>query len=222
MRSETESRPKPLVEIGGKPILWHIMKTYAHYGFNEFILTLGYRGEMIKEWFSNNNLEGFNIVFAETGLDSPTGERVMEIKPYINDEEFMVTYGDGVADVDISQLVNFHRAQGTVGTITGANPYSKYGLLKIDNSRNLVLDFEEKPLIHDSYVSSGFMVFNRKVFDYLDSGMLEAGLLPRLARIQNLSVYRHHGFWKSMDTPKEAEELNEIWLRNKPWAIWDR
>lgn len=222
MQSETEFRPKPLVEIGGKPVLWHIMKIYAHHGFREFVLTLGYKGEMIKEWFDKNNHERFNIIFADTGLESSTGERIMKIKPYINEEEFMVTYGDGVADVNISQLITFHQNQGTIGTITGANPYSKYGFLKIDNTRNLVLNFDEKPLIHDSYVNSGFMVFSRKVFNYLDDGMLEAGLLPRLTGSQNLSIYRHQGFWKSMDTPKEAEELNEIWLRNKPWAVWDR
>lgn len=222
MQSETEFRPKPLVEVGSKPILWHIMKIYAHYGFSEFILTLGYKGEMIKEWFAKNNNDKFEIIFADTGEYSSTGERVRKIKHHINEHEFMITYGDGVADVDIAKLAAFHRDQGTIGTITGANPYSKYGFLKVDNTRNLVLDFDEKPLIHDSYVNSGFMVFNKKIFDYLDDEMLEIGLLPRLAKTQNLSVYRHHGFWKSMDTPKEAEELNDIWRRRQPWAVWGR
>src|SRR3989344_6025331 len=156
MKEETEFKPKPLVEVGGKPILWHIMKIYAHYGFNEFILTLGYKGEMIKEWFTKNNSDKFDIIFEDTGEYSSTGERVRKVRPHINEHEFMITYGDGVADINIEKLVSFHKGQGTIGTITGANPYSKYGFLKVDNTRNLVLDFNEKPLIHDSYVNSGF------------------------------------------------------------------
>lgn len=242
MKEETEYRPKPLVEIGGRPILWHIMKIYAHYGFNEFVVALGYKGEMIKNYFLNsrahagdftfntgqNTIElhhgqkdNFIITFADTGLESMTGERIQHLSPYLKDDDFMITYGDGVADIDIASLVAFHRKQGTVGTITGARPHSKYGFVKIDADRNLVTDFHEKPLMQDNYVNSGFMVFNRKMFDYLDNEMLETNTLPRMARDHMLSLYPHKGFWKAMDTYKEVEDLNRIWERERPWKIWD-
>ena len=221
MKYETEFRPKPLIEIGDQPILWHIMKIYAHHGFNEFILTLGYKGEMIKEYIGANAQGAFDVQAIDTGTESLTGERIKMIQPYIDGDEFMLTYGDGLADIDIPKIVAFHKSQGTIGTITGANPYSKYGFLKIDHARNLVLDFHEKPLMRDSYVNSGFMVFNKKVFDYLDDEMLETNTLPRLAKSGELSVYRHQGFWKAMDTPKEIEELNQLWQTNQPWKIWN-
>lgn len=242
MKEETEYRPKPLVEIGGHPILWHIMKIYAHHGFNEFVVALGYKGEMIKNYFLNSRAhagdftldtnqhtielhhgqkDNFIITFVDTGLESMTGERIRRVSPYLNDEEFMVTYGDGVADIDITRLVAFHRKQGTVGTITGARPHSKYGFVKIDADRNLVTDFYEKPLMEDNYVNSGFMVFNRTMFNYLDNEMLETNTLPRLAQEHKLSLYPHKGFWKAMDTYKEVEDLNRVWEAEKPWKMWD-
>ena len=220
MQSETESRPKPLLAIGGKPILWHIMKIYAHHGFNEFILALGYKGELIKEYVTGGLQDGFKIEAVDTGSETLTSERIKKLEPYIDGSEFMLTYGDGVADIDIPKLIEFHRGQGTIGTITGANPYSKYGFLNIDFDKNLVVDFHEKPLMRDNYVNSGFMVFNKKIFDYLDSEMLEKNTLPILAKSGELSVYRHHGFWKAMDTPKEVEELNNLWQKSQPWKIW--
>ncbi len=241
MREETEYRPKPLVEVGGRPILWHIMKIYAHYGFNEFVIALGYKGDMIKDYFLNyrthegdftlhtksNTIhlhngaqDDFMITFVDTGSESETGERLKRLKPYISDEEFMLTYGDGVADIDIGKLVAFHRSQGTIGTITGAHPYSKYGFVNINTDRSLVTNFHEKPLMHDDYVNSGFMVFNRKVFDYVGDEMLEANTLPHLAKEGQLSLYPHKGFWKAMDTVKEAEELNKLWEKEKPWHVW--
>lgn len=220
MKSETEFRPKPLVEIGDQPILWHIMKIYAHHGFNEFILALGYKGEMIQKYVDASAQDLFDVKTIDTGLESLTGARIKMIGSLIDEDEFMLTYGDGVADVDISELIKFHQKQGTIGTITGANPYSKYGFLKIDHARDLVLDFHEKPLMRDSYVNSGFMIFNKKVFDYLDDEMLETNTLPRLAKSGELSVYRHQGFWKAMDTPKEIEELNQLWQTSQPWKIW--
>lgn len=242
MREETEYRPKPLVGVGGRPILWHIMKIYAHYGFNEFVIALGYKGDMIKDYFlnyhthasdftlntQNNAIElhnglqdNFIITFAETGSESLTGERLQKLKPYLPGEEFMLTYGDGVADVNIGELVAFHRSQGTIGTITGARPSSKYGFVKTDAGGNLATDFHEKPFLHDDYVNSGFMVFNRKIFDRLDDEMLESITLPKLAREKQLSVYSHKGFWKAMDTMKEVEELNKLWQNEKPWNVWN-
>lgn len=241
MKEETEFKPKPLVLIGGKPILWHIMKIYSHFGYSEFILALGYKGDMIKDYFlnqraflndftldtarnkinfHNNQCDDFRITFAETGSESQTGERILRVKKYITEEEFMVTYGDGVADIDIDKLVAFHKKQGTIGTITGAHPYSKYGLIKIDEKRNLVMNFEQKPLMYD-YASVGFMVFNKKAFDYFDEGPIENGLI-KLTKESQLSVYRHEGFWKGMDTYREMEELNKLWETTRPWAVWEK
>jgi len=242
MREETEYRPKPLVEIGGKPILWHIMKIYAAHGFNEFIVALGYKGDMIKDYFFNyrmrahdftldmandkvtyydNGGDNFVITFAETGAESLTGERIKRLRRYLKDEkEFMVTYGDGVADIAIPELLAFHRKQETIGTITGVQPYSKYGFVNMDEDKNLVMNFHEKPLMQDSYINSGFMVFTHKIFDYLGHGMLETETLAHLAGKNQLSIYKHKGFWKAMDTTKEAEELNRLWLADQPWKVW--
>lgn len=241
MREETEFKPKPMVLIGGKPMLWHIMKIYSHSGYNEFILALGYKGGMIKDYFlnqraflndftldvstskidfHNNQCDEFKITFAETGLESQTGERILRVKKYITEDEFMVTYGDGVSDLDINKLIDFHRKQKTIGTITGVHPHSKYGLVKIDERNNLVIDFEQKPLMYD-YLSGGFMIFNKKAFDYFDNGPIENGLI-KLAKEGQLSIYKHEGFWKAMDTYREMEELNELWQKDKPWAVWEK
>jgi len=241
MKEETEFKPKPMVLIGGKPILWHIMKIYSHYGYNEFILALGYKGDMIKDYFldqrafsndftldisknkinfRNNQLDEFKITFAETGLESETGERILKARKHISGDEFMVTFGDGVSDLEIGKLVDFHREQKTIGTISGVHPYSKYGLVKIDEKNNLVIDFKQKPLLYD-YVSGGFMIFNKKAFDYFDEGPMENGLI-KLVKEGQLSIYKHEGFWKPMDTYREMEELNELWQKDKPWAVWDK
>jgi len=240
MKEETEFKPKALVLIGGKPILWHIMKIYSHYRFNEFILALGYKGDMIRNYFLNqraftsdftlntkdngvefhsNNCDDFKITFVDTGQESLTGERILRVKDYIKDDEFMVTYADGVSDINIKELVDFHRKQKTIGTITGVHPYSKYGLIHIDKEKNLVKNFDQKPMLYD-YVSGGFMVFNKEAFNYFDKGPMEDGLVKLVSKSQ-LSVYRHEGFWKSMDTYKEMEELNQLWQEKKPWAVWE-
>ena len=242
LKEETEFKPKPMVLIGGKPMLWHIMKIYAYYGHNKFVLALGYKGNMIKDYFlnqraflndftldisenktefHNNECDDFKITFAETGLESETGARILRIKKHIiTEDEFMVTYGDGVSDLDINRLIDFHRKQKTIGTITGVHPYSKYGLVKIDEKRNLVIDFEQKPLMYD-YTNGGFMIFNRKAFDYFDEGPMEKGLI-KLAKEGQLSIYKHEGFWKAMDTYREMGELNELWQNGKPWAVWEK
>jgi glucose-1-phosphate cytidylyltransferase len=220
MKEKTEFIPKPLVPIGGRPILWHIMKMYAHHGYNDFVIALGYKGEMISSYFAKNLNDGFNITFVDTGEESSTGERVLRVKDHIPEEEFMLTYGDGVADVDIQKLAAFHRAQGTLATLTGVNPRSRFGLINIDHDTNHVTGFLQKPVMHDR-INGGFMVFNRAAFEHFDSGSVENVfdvLIPR----RQLSVYSHDGFWKCMDTYQEVEELNELWRESKPWALWER
>ena len=237
LKEETEFKPKPMIEIGGKPIVWHIMKIYCHHNFNKFILALGYKGNIIKDYFLQSHYmvndfrlnassaeiltdvdDNFDIIFSDTGLNSLTGERILKLKKYITEDNFMVTYGDGVADVDISALVKFHKEQNTMGTITGVHPHSKYGLVKIDNANKLVMAFEQKPLLHD-YVSGGFMVFKKEAMKYFDEGIMENGLM-KMAEDKQLSIYCHDGFWQAMDTYYEMEELNKMWAENPKWKIW--
>lgn len=240
LKEETEFKPKPMILIGGKPMLWHIMKIYNHYGHNEFVLTLGYKGHMIKDYFvnhkfltndlthhvktgvthyHNDSAEDFVITFAETGEESMTGRRISLAKQYITEDEFMITYGDGVSDININELLEFHRRQKKIGTITGVHPYSKYGLVSVDEKTNLVKSFRQKPLMNE-YVSGGFMVFNKKAFKYFDNGPMENGL-KRLAARGQLALFKHDGFWKAMDTYQEMLQLDKLWNAKKPWAIWE-
>jgi len=242
LREETEFKPKPLVEIGNKPILWHIMKIYSHYGYNNFILALGYKGSQIKDYFlrqkyytcdfSFNPKHGkiadffhskkeddFNIIFAETGLETPHGERVLGVKKHILEEIFMVTYGDGVSDIDINKLIEFHRSHGKIATITGIHPLSRWGLVNSDKN-NIVTEFSEKPLLHD-YINGGFMVFNKEFFNYLKEGdMIEHGL-ARLIPQKQLVLYKYEGFWYAVDTYRDFIALNQIWEKDPKWKIWE-
>lgn len=243
LKEETEFKPKPMVQIGGKPILWHIMKIYAHYGFNEFIIALGYKGDYIKQYFLNEKnmihdfsldtlngktkiikngtkSEDFKITFVNTGEETLPGERILRIKDYIPkaDENFMVTYGDGVADINISELVKFHIKQGTIGTVTGVHPRSKYGLLATDKNK-IVTSFIEKPVLHE-WVNGGFMVFKKDFFNYLRPGELEHDALKRLIAKKQLSLYIHDGFWHSMDTYPDVDSLNKYWKEDPKWKTW--
>ncbi|MFM8475233.1 MAG: glucose-1-phosphate cytidylyltransferase [Planctomycetaceae bacterium] len=244
MREETEYRPKPLVEVGGRPILWHIMKIYAHYGFNDFILCLGYRGNMIKEYFlqyeaMNNDFtialgqpsqiqfhdkhheQGLKVTLAETGLHTMTGGRVQQAARYVDDDTFLLTYGDGVADVDIHRVIDFHHAHGKLATLTAMRPTSRYGMLELD-AEGRVQRFAEKPRT-EGWASAGFFVLNRRVFDYLDGPqcIFEQRPLERLAAEQQLVAYQHDGFFFAMDTFREYQYLNELWDRgNAPWKVW--
>lgn len=245
LKEETEFKPKPMVYVGGKPILWHIMKIYAHYGYNEFILALGYKADYIKDFFLNQKaftsdftlntrthetkyhlesrqeIDNFNITFVDTGLETMPGERILRCKNYIpaGDKNFMVTYGDGVSDVDISRLIKFHDSQKTMGTITGIHPSFKYGVVKIGKN-DLVENFNEKPLLTD-WVNGGYMVFNQKFFDYLEKGKTEHPALQKLAKDRQLSLFRHDSFWFAVDTSKELDELNRIWNTGKAkWKVW--
>ncbi|HXT64254.1 MAG TPA: glucose-1-phosphate cytidylyltransferase, partial [Pyrinomonadaceae bacterium] len=235
LREETEFRPKPLVEIGGRPILWHIMKGYAHYGLRDFVLCLGYRGNMIKEYFLNyeamNNdftirlgrehrvdyhdahgEQDFKVTLADTGADTMTGGRVKRVEKYVgSDDTCLVTYGDGVANIDIRALLDFHRSHKRLATVTTVHPLSRFGMLELDNESG-VQEFIEKPQLQ-GWSSAGFFVFDRRVFDYIsgDDCILEQEPLERLAREGQLMAYRHDGFFYAMDTYREYEYLNELW-----------
>ncbi len=242
LREETEYKPKPMVEIGGRPVLWHIMKTYAHFGFNRFILCLGYKGSVIKDYFlnyeamsndftvhlgrrnqitynSNHAEQDFEVTLVDTGLRTMTGGRVKRIEQFIDTDTFMVTYGDGLADLSIRQLVDFHFAHGKLATLTATRPPSRYGLLDLRDS-GLVGRFREK--VQTDWINGGFFVFHRRVFDYLDTEcVLEQHPLERLAQDEQLMGFRHEGFWIGMDTYREYEMLNQMWdAGNAPWKIW--
>lgn len=247
LREETEFKPKPLVQIGGKPILWHIMKIYAHYGFKNFLLALGYKGEMIKEYFLNyeamNNdftislgrLAGINfhgeheeqdfkVTLADTGPSSMTGARVKRLERYLTDDLFMVTYGDGVADVDLSKLIRFHLSHGKLATVTVVPPVSRFGVIDVrDNGQ--VKSFSEKPKL-SGWVSAGFFVFDRRVLDLLstdESCVLEREPLERLAAKGELMSFQHRGCFFAMDTHREYQMLNDMWDKGEaPWRVWDQ
>jgi glucose-1-phosphate cytidylyltransferase len=243
LREETEYRPKPLVEVGGRPILWHILKYYAHYGVRDFVVCLGYRGHMIKEYFLNyeamnndfticlgeknridyhgaHDEQDYNVTLAETGLDTMTGGRVARVKRHVDDETFCVTYGDGLTDLDLGKAIEFHRAHGRLATVTAVRPISRFGVLELSDAGQ-VQRFVEKPQM-EGWASAGFMIFNRRVFDYLggDDCVLEQEPMERLARENQLMAYRHEGFFFAMDTYREYLYLNELWASGKaPWKV---
>jgi glucose-1-phosphate cytidylyltransferase len=242
LREETEYKPKPMVEIGGKPIIWHIMKIYAHYGYKKFILCLGYKGSIIKEYFlnyeamsndftitlggenktnylSSHKEQNFEITFMDTGLHTMTGGRIMQIEGLIDTETFMVTYGDGLANIDIGKLVSFHQSHGKLATLTAARPPSRFGILEL-TEKNRVKQFREK--VETEWINGGFLVFNRRIFDYLTSdSILEREPMEHLAADGQLMGFRHEGFWIGMDTFREYEALNRMWdAGDAPWKIW--
>jgi glucose-1-phosphate cytidylyltransferase len=243
LREETEFRPKPMVEVGGRPILWHIMKHYAWHGFHDFVLCLGYRGNIIREYFLNyqamnrdftinlgrqeieyhgaHQEEDFSVTLAETGEDTMTGGRLKRVGRHIKEELFLLTYGDGLSDVDLSKLVAFHRAHGKLATVTVVRPVSRFGVVHIGNNGS-VEAFAEKPQ-SEGWISAGFFVFDRRVLDYLsgDDCFLEREPLERLAREQQLMAFHHEGFFQAMDTYREYKQLNEMWLTgNAPWKTY--
>lgn len=245
LREETEFRPKPMVHIGARPILWHIMKTYAHFGHREFVLSMGYKGEMIKEYFyhyelMNNDVtlelglpdkvrfhkrhgeEAWIITLADTGVHTLKGGRLKRVEQYVPDDEFMMTYGDGVADIDINALIAFHRQHGKLATVTGISPASRFGELKIQGDR--VESFMEKPKGGSGLINGGFFIFKREIFRYLTADKncdLELGPLEQLAQDGQLMVYRHGGFWACMDTIRDMEYLNRLWEDGRAsWKVW--
>jgi len=245
LREETEFRPKPLIEIGGKPMLWHIMNTYAHYGYNDFVLCLGYKGEMIRRYFlhylaMNNDVtvdfssQGqvafprlkdnppWKVTLVDTGLETMTGARLKRVQDYIDTDLFMLTYGDGVADINVRKLVKFHKRQGKIGTVTGVPPSSRFGELVLERRR--VKQFSEKPKSKKTFINGGFFVFDKRIFKYVtrrSNCTFEREPLERLARDSQLAHYRHEGFWHCMDTFRDMKHLNDLCLQKKaPWIVW--
>ena len=243
---ESHLKPKPMIEIGGMPILWHIMKTYSMYGFNEFIICAGYKQHVIKEYFAdyylhmsditfdfennndiiihNNVAEPWKVTIVDTGLSTLTGGRVKRIQKYVGDEEFMLTYGDAVSDVNIADLVEFHKKQGKLATLTAVQPGGRFGTLDISD-KGIIKKFAEKTKESGGWINAGFMVLSPKVFDLIegDKTIFERYPLEKLSADGQLSAYKHKGFWQCMDTLKEKMYLEELWdSGNAPWKVWDK
>lgn len=244
LSEETVSRPKPMVEIGGKPILWHIMKIYSHYGFNDFIICLGYKGYVIKEYFSNyflhqsdvtidlrcnkitigkSKAEPWKITLIDTGVDTMTGGRIKKIRKYVGNKTFMLTYGDGVGDINIQELLAHHVKQRKLVTVTAVTPPGRFGALNLDESGN-VLSFHEKPKGDGAWINGGFFVLDPAIFDYIggDETLWEKEPLNDLARDNQLGAYMHQGFWKPVDTLRDKNELEHLWdSGNARWKLWN-
>jgi len=240
---ETQTRPKPMVEIGGKPILWHIMKIYAHYGLNDFVICLGFKGYVIKEFFFNYSLhtsdvtfklrensiithskktEDWRVTLVDTGLDTQTGGRIKRIAPFLDGDTFCLTYGDGVADVNIAELLAFHHQHGHPATITAATAPGRFGALRLDEEA--VVGFQEKPLGDNAWINGGFFVLSKQVISLIkdDSTIWERDPLEQLARSGELVAYKHRGFWQPMDTLREKNHLENLWSTNRaPWKVWE-
>jgi glucose-1-phosphate cytidylyltransferase len=242
---ETGTRPKPMVEIGGKPILWHIMKSYSQFGFNDFIICLGYKGYLIKEYFMHYYLhnsditielgsnktevhytatESFNVTLVDTGVATKTAGRLKKVKQYIGNDDFMLTYGDGVADIDLKKLLDFHKAHNKIATVTAVQPEARFGAMDIDEN-GLVNHFKEKPKDETKWVNGGFFVLKPEVFRYLDGDMEEVMWedepMVKLTGDQQLVAYKHHGFWKPMDALRDKNELEHLWQTNQAkWKTW--
>lgn len=242
LSEETTIKPKPMVEIGGKPILWHIMKIYSHFGINEFIVCLGYKGYIIKEYFANyflhmsdvtfdmqdnsmsvhqNFAEPWKVTLVDTGADSMTGGRLKRVKEYLGEEDFCFTYGDGVGDIDIKAVINLHHKNKTLATVTAVTPEGRFGAIEYDG--NLVSAFEEKPKGDGGWINGGFFVLSPKVLDYIegDDTIWERLPMQNLAKDKQMSVYFHEGFWRPMDTLNDKYTLEKLWQSNKaPWKLW--
>ncbi len=243
---ESHLRPKPMIGIGDQPILWHIMKYYSAFGFQDFIICCGYKGHMIKEYFADyylhrsdvtfdfssdnkmtvhsNVAEPWRVTLVDTGLNTQTGGRVKRVQKYIGDEPFMLTYGDGVSDVDLNALLAQHKQSGKIVTLTGIQPGGRFGVLDLDDNSNTVVGFREKAKEDGGWINGGFMVMQPQVFNYLseqESCILERAPLETLAIEGNLGIYKHHGFWQCMDTQRDRGHLENLWASNNaPWQIW--
>ena len=220
LSEETHLKPKPMVEIGGKPILWHIMKIYSHYGINEFVICCGYKAELIQEYVQQLD-ESWTIIPVDTGINTMTGGRLKLVKKYVENETFCFTYGDTLNNVKIDELVNFHFDKKVLATVTACKPPEKYGLLKIENEK--VVDFQEKPHIEGEWVNGGFFVLNPQVFDYIksDSTVWEKEPMEKLTKDGHLSAYKHRGFYQPMDTISDKNYLEKLWQNNQAsWKVW--
>lgn len=240
---ESYLKPKPMIEIGDMPILWHIMKIYSYYGYNDFIICCGYKAYLIKEYFANyylrrcditfdfsnenqmithdNHSEPWKITLVDTGLNTMTGGRIKRIQPYVGNEPFLLTYGDGVSDVNIGKLVDYHQSHGKIGTLTAVQPEGRFGVLQIDNDS--IESFREKSKSDTGWINGGFMVLEPKIFDYIDGDttVFEKDSLETLANQGELMAYKHDGFWQCMDTMRDKEKLESMWNNNEAkWKIW--
>lgn len=239
---ETQLKPKPLIEIGGMPLLWHIMKIFSHYGINDFVICCGYKVFMIKEYFANyslhksnitfnlkensthvhsSNVEPWKITLVDTGLNTMTGGRLKKVKEFLDDESFCFTYGDGLSDINLKELIDFHKNQNTLATVTGVRPPGRFGAMSISN--NKVTKFQEKPEGDGDWINGGFFVLEPKIFDYLtdDKTIWEREPLEKLSSDNQLSSYLHSGFWQPVDTLRDKNNLEELWKSNKaPWKKW--
>ena len=242
LAEETDHLPKPMVEIGGKPMLWHIMSTYAHYGHNDFLVACGYKGEIIKEYFHNffihnndyivNLQDGdckllnsgsidWRVGVIDTGQNTMTGGRLLRLKPLLEGERFMVTYGDGLGNIDIRALLGFHESHGRLATVTAVRPPSRFGALQIEG--DTVKQFSEKPQVQEGWINGGYFIFEPEIFDYIsdDSTILEREPMERLTAEDQLLAFRHEGFWQPMDTLREKRLLESLWQNNEaPWKVW--
>ena len=242
---ESVLRPKPMIEIGGQPILWHIMKLYSAYGFNDFVILLGYKGYYIKEYFMNyflhqsditleiqtgkmeilnNSSEPWKVTLLDTGINAMTGARIKKAQKFVGDKPFMLTYGDGVSDINIEELIKFHKSHGKTMTMSSAQPDSRFGALNIDEN-NQVHEFKEKPKGDGNWINAGFFVCEPKVFNYIDNDsntVFEQAPLMNLAKDGEIFTFKHNGFWQPMDTLKDNKDLNELWDKNKAtWKVWE-
>lgn len=241
---ESHLKPKPMIEIGDKPILWHIMKQYSAYGFNEFVICCGYKQYVIKEYFADYYLHNCNVTFdftssnkmvvhsneaepwrvtiADTGLNTMTGGRIKRIREYLNEEPFMLTYGDGVSDININQLVNFHKKHGKIGTMSAVQPEARFGVLEIQHER--VTSFREKNKEDTGWINCGYMVLEPEIFNYIegDNTIFEKEPLEKIAGLGELYCYKHSGFWQCMDTMRDKEKLEKLWYSGQaPWKVWN-
>ena len=242
LNEETDTKPKPMVEIGGKPILWHIMKIYSAHGVSDFIICLGYKGYAIKEYFANyflhvsnvtfdlakndmvvhqHNAESWKVTLVDTGDSAMTGGRLKNVRSYLDNEDFCFTYGDGLGDIDIGELIKLHKSEGTLATLTAVQPPGRFGAIKTD--KNKIVGFQEKPEGDGGWVNGGFFILSPKVIDYIadETTVWEASPMENLAENGELSAYFHHGFWQPMDTLREKKYLEDLWKSDKaPWRIW--
>lgn len=242
LNEETDTKPKPMVEIGGKPILWHIMKIYSAHGVSDFIICLGYKGYAIKEYFANyflhvsnvtfdlakndmvvhqHNAESWKVTLVDTGDSTMTGGRLKNVRSYLDNEDFCFTYGDGLGDVDIGELIKLHKSEGALATLTAVQPPGRFGAIKTD--KNKIVGFQEKPEGDGGWVNGGFFILSPKVIDYIadETTVWEASPMEKLAENGELSAYFHHGFWQPMDTLREKKYLEDLWKSDKaPWRIW--
>ena len=218
---ESHLKPKPMIEIGGKPILWHIMKIYSIHNINEFVICCGYKGDIIKEYFSRSDFTPWNVELIDTGLDTMTGGRLKRIQNHL-DDTFCLTYGDGVSDVNIDNLISFHRREKSLATLTAVHPPERFGVLELSGTN--VIEFHEKHRGEHSWINGGFFVFEPEIFDYLldgDSTILERNPLETLAKEQKLTAFKHNGFWHPMDTLRDKKHLENLWTSNNaPWKKW--